>query len=172
MVTCTHEVATVRMKLHCCLLIFQNYVLKKLLTKRKVNSQISKVEIKLILLTMHYSLFEIMGVAFYTYLYNNLDSTVFFDVTKYFSCESTGESDCQQHLRGSRNPIAILLSVVFITWSLSPIMSILLKINVFNRIKNCFQRTPSKEPTSLHRANTRLLTHEYKFQLKMTSTSR
>ena len=116
-----------------------SYVLKKLLTKRKVNSQIGKVEIKLILLTVHYSLFQIIGVAIFTYVYNNRITNIF---SKFLTCESTGVSDCQQYFSVGI-PINVLIGLVLMVWLLSPIMTIL-KVNVFSHIKNCYQRTCSK----------------------------
>ena len=123
-----------------CYFFFQNYVLKKMLTKRKVNSQMCKVEVKLILLSVHYGVFE-MGMVCFTCFYIIAPNGV---IREYFACESTGESDCQQYLRGS-SPIAILFRFNLIVWSLSPIMTILLKTNVFKHIKNCFQTTCSKK---------------------------
>ena len=112
-----------------------------MLTKRKVDSQMCKVEVKLILLSVHYILFEITEVAFFTYLFYIFQTN---NVSEYFNCESTGESDCQHYLSDVTNS-TILSRFNFILWLLSPIMTILLKTNVFKHIKNCFQRTCSKK---------------------------
>ena len=124
---------------NCCCFV-QNYVLKKMLTKRKVNSQMCKVEFKLILLSMYYNLFEIIGVVHFIYFYTTANGVI----TEYFICESTGESDCQQDLSDATTS-AILLRFNFIIWSLSPIMMILLKTNVFKHIKNYFKKACSKK---------------------------
>ena len=100
-----------------------------------------KVEVKLILLSVHYIVIEITAVAFFTYLIYILRTN---DVSEYFNCESIGESDCHQYLSDVTNS-AILLRFSYIIWLLSPIMTILLKTNVFKHIKNCFLRTCSKE---------------------------
>ena len=114
-----------------------------MLTKRKVNSHMYKVEVKLILLSCSYILLEIMIVAHFTHFYNNR-ITVNNDIAEYFICESTGESDCQQYLNVYTTH-AILLRLILIIWSILPIMILLLKANVFKHIKNCFQRTCSKK---------------------------
>lgn len=133
---------------------FQDYVLKKLLTKRKVNIQMGKVQVKLILLMVHYYLFEIMGVAMFTFSYNSIN-IVAFRIAEYFICESTGETGCRQHLSALITN-AVLLCLVLILWSLSPIMSILCKINVFNHVKSCFQKTRSKKKSVCTRTQTKI----------------
>ena len=117
-------------------------MLKKMLTKRKVNSHLYEVEVKLILLSSTYILLEIMEVTFFTNYYNNI-IMINNDITDYFICESTGESDCQQYLN-DYTTYAILLRLILIVWSILPIMILLLKANVFKHIKNCFRRTCSK----------------------------
>ena len=114
-----------------------------MLTKRKVDSYLYKVEVKLILLSLTYILIEIMIAALFTYLYAN-KIMINNDITEYFICESTGESDCQQYLN-EYTTYAILLRFILIVWSISPIMHLLLKANVFKHIKNCFRRTCSKK---------------------------
>ena len=114
-----------------------------MLAKRKVNSHLYKVEVKLIFLSCIYSLFEIMIVALFTYFYDNR-IMINNDITEYFICESTGESDCQQYLN-DYTTYAILLRLILIGWSILPIMILLLKANIFKHIKNCFRRTCSKK---------------------------
>ena len=114
-----------------------------MLTKRKVNSYLYKVEVKLILLSCIYILLEVMIVALFTYFYDNI-IMINRGITVYFICESTGESDCQQYLN-EYTTYAILLRLILIVWSILPIMILLLKVNVFKRIKNCFRRTCSKK---------------------------
>ena len=136
-------------KQHCNLLLMllyffsQNFVLKKMLTKRKVDSHLYKVEVKLILLSCIYILLEIMIVAHFTHFYNNR-IIINNDITEYFICESTGESDCQQYLN-EYTTYAILLRLILTVWSIIPFMILLLKANVFKHIKNCFQITCSKK---------------------------
>ena len=111
-----------------------------MLTKRKVNSHLYKVEVKLILLNCTYILLEIMIVAYLTRIDNNINN----DVTEYLICEGTGESDCQKYLN-DYTAYAILLRLILIGWSILPIMILLLKANIFKHIKNCFRRTCSKK---------------------------
>ena len=99
-----------------------------------------KAEVKLILLSCTYILIEIMIVAYFSY-FNNTGTN---NVTEYFICESTGESDCQQYLNDSITS-SILLRLTTIVWSILPIMILLLKANVFKHIKNCCRRTCSKK---------------------------
>ena len=117
-------------------------MLKKILTKRKVDSYLYKAEVKLILLSCIYSLLEIMMVTLFTHFYNNI-MMINNDITDYFICESTGESDCQQYLN-EYTTLVILSHFVIIVWSILPTMILLLRANVFKHIKNCFQITCSK----------------------------
>ena len=114
-----------------------------MLTKRKVDSHLYKAEVKLILISCTYSLFEIMIVALFTHFYNNI-IMISNDIAEYFICESTGESDCQQYLN-EYTTYAILLRFFLIVWSIVPTLILLLKANVFKHIKNCFQITCSKK---------------------------
>ena len=114
-----------------------------MLTKRKVSSYMYKVEVKLILLSCTYILIEIMIVALFTYFYDN-KIMINNDITEYFICESTGESDCQQYLN-DYTTYAILLRLILIVWSIVPIMILLFKANGFKNIKNCFRRTCSNK---------------------------
>ena len=114
-----------------------------MLAKRKVNSHLYKVEVKLILISCNFILIEIMEVAFFTHLHNN-EIMIDNEIKEYFFCESTGESDCQQYLN-EYTTYAILLRFILIVWSIIPITILLLKANVFKHIKNCFRRTCSKK---------------------------
>ena len=114
-----------------------------MLTKRKVNSYLYKVEVKLIFLSCSYILLEIVIVAHFTHFYNSR-TMIHNDVAEYFICESIGESDCQQYLNDYTTH-AILLRLILIVLSISPIIILLLKANFFKHIKNCFRRTCSKK---------------------------
>ena len=111
-------------------------MLKKMLTKRKVDSYLYKVEVKLIFLSCIYILLEVMIVTLFTYYYNKM-IIITNDIPDYFICESTGESDCQQYLN-EYTTLVILSRFVLIVWSIIPTMFLLLKANVF---KNCFRIT-------------------------------
>lgn len=121
--------------------VFKEFVLKKLLTKMKVSRQIGKVEVKLILLSVHYNLLGIMVMVLFTPFYTGIFID---DITEYFLCESIAGSDCQQHLNYVRTSV-ILFRVTIIIWSLTPVMSILCKINVFKEMRNCFQKMCAKK---------------------------
>ena len=113
-------------------------MLKKLLNMKKVNSQIGKVEVKLILLSVHYNLFGIVLVLVFTFFY----AGSYFDNQKeYFVCKSNGGSGCQQYLSEIRTG-GILFMVALIIWFLTPVMAILCKINVFKHcyLKTCFKK--------------------------------
>ena len=105
---------------------------------KKVNSQIGKVEVKLILLSVHYNLFAIAIVVGFTFFYTG---SYFENEVDYFHCESNGRSGCQQYLSDIKTG-GIILMVGVIIWLLSPVMSILCKINIF---KHCFLKTCFKK---------------------------
>ena len=116
-------------------------MLKKLLNCKKVSSQIGKVEVKLILLSVHYNLFGILVAVTVTLLYTGSYEN---KIGEYFLCESNGWSGCQQYL-GDIRIGSILLVISIIVWLLTPAMTILCKINVF---KNCFLKTCFKQVTT------------------------
>ena len=105
---------------------------------KKVNSQIGKVEVKLILLSVHFNLFAIAIVVAFTHFYTG---SYFENQTKYFLCESNRGSGCKQYLSNIRTG-GILFMVAVIIWLLTPVMSILCKINIF---KHCFLKTCFKK---------------------------
>ena len=109
---------------------------------KKVSSQIGKVEVKLILLSVHYNLFGILIAVTLTSFYR----TSYLDnAREYFLCESIGRSGCQQYLSEIKTG-GILFMMYIITWLLTPVMMILCKINFF---KNCFlKRCFKKEVTT------------------------
>ena len=72
---------------------------------KKVSSQIGKVEVKLVLLSVHYNLYGIAIVVIFTLIYTGSCG----DLTKYFLCESIGGSGCQQYLTEIRTCGIVLL---------------------------------------------------------------
>ena len=105
---------------------------------KKVNSQIGKVEVRLILLSVHFNFNTIVIVVGLTLFYTG---SYFENQTEYFLCESNGGSGCQQFLSDIRTG-GILFMVAVIIWLLTPVMSILCKINIF---KHCFLKTCYKK---------------------------
>ena len=116
-------------------------MLKKLLNTKKVSSQIGKVEVKLILLSVHYNLYGIVVVVASTLFYTG---SYFDNQVEYFLCESSAGSGCQQYLSEIRTSV-ILFMVAIIVWLLTPVMSIVCKINVLQNyfLKTCFKRIKS-----------------------------
>ena len=118
-------------------------MLKKLLNLKENNSQlqIGKVEVKLILLSVHYNLIGILIVIGFAMHYVTGDSFRG-NQREYFLCESNGGSGCQQYLSDIRT-VVIVFMMAIITWLLTPVMIIFCKINVFKNcsfMKTCFKK--------------------------------
>ena len=128
----------------------QEFVLKKLLMKKKVEGHIGKAELKITMLTVYITSISVIGTV--SFVYFDANASFREDLAKYILCESTGTSqDCALDTTVA-DTLYILRAVANMMLASVPVLAFLINCNP-KHCKRMFEK--DKKNTCLPRVFSR-----------------